>query len=423
LTGKGERVRVVGWVNSIRSVGGIVFLEVIDGYRMQLYTVVAKRSENPEAWRAASDVKTGSAVVVEGVVPSKTISRRGLEVHPTRLEVVSEPEEVLPLDPSEKTPALLDTIIEHRYVALRTLKQRAIFRIRALAVKAARDYLESQGFVEVHTPKICGAGAEGGATLFQLDYFGRRAFLAQSPQLYKQMLMCGLSRVYEITPYFRAEKFNTVRHLNESWGIDAEMAFISGVEEVMKLLEGLISHVFEAVKSKAEPELRALGVKLQKPRRPFKRLTYDEAIEVLRSRGLEVEWGQDFGSDEERALGEAMAEEGYDAYFIVDYPWSAKPFYIMRRGELSESFDLDYRGLELASGGQREHRYRELVENIRLKGLNPGDFAFYLKAFRYGMPPHGGFGLGLDRLVMVLVNARNIREVVLFPRDTQRLTP
>ena len=423
MTEAGGKIRVVGWVNSIRSIGGIVFLEVIDGYRMQLYTVVAKRSENPEAWEVASNVKTGSAVILEGVMPSRVISRRGLEVHPTRLEVVSEPEEVLPLDPSEKTPALLDTLIEHRYVALRTLRQRAIFRIRALVARAARDYLESQGFVEVHTPKICGAGAEGGATLFQLDYFGRRAFLAQSPQLYKQMLMCGLSRVYEITPYFRAEKFNTVRHLNESWGIDAEMAFISGAEEVMELLEGLVSYVFETVKSRAAHELKTLGVELREPRRPFKRLTYDEALEILRSRGLRVEWGQDLGSDEEKALGEAMAEEGYDAYFIVDYPWSVKPFYIMRRGELSEAFDFDYRGLELASGGQREHRYKELVKNIRLKGLDPEDFAFYLKAFRYGMPPHGGFGLGLDRLVMVIVNARNIREVVLFPRDIQRLTP
>lgn len=419
----GERIRVVGWVNSIRSVGGIVFLEVVDGYRMQLYTVVAKRSENPKAWELASSVKTGSAVLFEGTVPSRLISRRGLEVHPIHLEVVSEPEEVLPLDPSEKTPALLDTLIEHRYVALRTLRQRAIFRVRALAARAAREYLESRGFVEVHTPKICGAGAEGGATLFQLEYFGRRAFLAQSPQLYKQMLMCGISRVYEITPYFRAEKFSTVRHLNESWGVDAEMAFISGAEDVMKLLEELVAHVFEIVKFKAEEELEALGVNLREPRRPFKRLTYDEALEVLRSKGYEVGWGQDFGADEERALGDAMAEEGHDAYFIVDYPWSAKPFYIMRRGELSEAFDLDYRGLELASGGQREHRHEQLAGNIRLKGLDPRDFTFYLRAFRYGMPPHGGFGLGLDRLVMVLVNARNIREVVLFPRDTQRLTP
>jgi len=159
------------------------------------------------------------------------------------------------------------------------------------------------------------------------------------------------------------------------------------------------------------------------PRRPFKRLSYSEALEILKNRGFRATWGQDLGSDEERIIGEVMAEEGVDAYFIVDYPWEVKPFYIMRRGEHSGAFDLDYKGLELASGGQREHRYSRLVENIRLKGLNPSDFSFYLTAFKYGMPPHGGFGLGLDRLVMVMVNARNIREVVLFPRDRERLVP
>jgi aspartyl-tRNA synthetase len=184
-----------------------------------------------------------------------------------------------------------------------------------------------------------------------------------------------------------------------------------------------VLHVFERVKSSAHAELNELGVELKMPRAPFKRLSYSEALEILKSRGFDVKWGQDLGSDEERVLGEAMREEGYDAYFIVEYPWEAKPFYIMRRGDLSEAFDLDYRGLELASGGQREHRYDKLVENIRLKGLNVDSFSFYLEAFKYGMPPHGGFGLGLDRLIMVITGAQNIREVVLFPRDRQRLVP
>jgi aspartyl-tRNA synthetase len=416
-------IEVSGWVNATRVVGGIAFLEVIDGSELTVYTVVVKRDENPQAWELAARAKVGSAVSVKGFVPDKQISKRGIEVRAREISLVAEPVDYLPLDPSGRTPALLETMMEHRYVALRIPRQRALFRIRALAVKAIREFFEERGFLEVHTPKICGAGAEGGATLFRIDYFGREAYLAQSPQLYKQMLMCGVSKVYEITPYFRAEPFSTSRHLNESWGVDAEMAFISGPEDVMRTLEGLVLHVFERVRSSARAELNELGVELKMPRAPFKRLSYSEALEILKSRGFDVKWGQDLGSDEERVLGEAMREEGYDAYFIVEYPWEAKPFYIMRRGDLSEAFDLDYRGLELASGGQREHRYDKLVENIRLKGLNVDSFSFYLEAFKYGMPPHGGFGLGLDRLIMVITGAQNIREVVLFPRDRQRLVP
>jgi len=418
-----QKTRICGWVNAVRALGGITFLEVIDGSTLQIFTVVVKRNESPEAWEAASKAKIGSAVVVEGVVPEEQISRRGMEVRADKLRVVSEPLDALPLDPSGKTPALLDTILNYRYVALRILRQRAIFRIRALVAKAAREFLEREGFLEVHTPKICGAGAEGGATLFRVSYFDRTAYLAQSPQLYKQMLMCGLSRVYEITPYFRAEMFDTPRHLNESWGIDVEMGFIDGVEEVMDLLERLVLSIFDYVRLHAKRELEVLNVDLRPPRSPFKRLSYDEALEILRGRGFHVKWGDDFGSDEERALGQAMWGEGYEAYFIVDYPWQAKPFYLMRKGDRCASFDLDYKGVELASGGQREHRYHELVKNIVDKGLRPEDFGFYLEAFKFGMPPHGGFGLGLDRLVMMLVGAHNIREVVLFPRDRQRLVP
>jgi len=416
-------IEVSGWVNATRVVGRIAFLEVIDGSELTVYTVVVKRDENPQAWELAARAKVGSAVSVKGFVPDKQISKRGIEVRAREISLVAEPVDYLPLDPSGRTPALLETVMEHRYVALRIPRQRALFRIRALAVKAIREFFEERGFLEVHTPKICGAGAEGGATLFRIDYFGREAYLAQSPQLYKQMLMCGVSKVYEITPYFRAEPFSTSRHLNESWGVDAEMAFISDSEDVMRTLEWLVLHVFERVRSSARAELNELGVELKMPRAPFKRLSYSEALEILKSRGFDVKWGQDLGSDEERVLGEAMREEGCDAYFVVEYPWEAKPFYIMRRGDLSEAFDLDYRGLELASGGQREHRYDKLIENIRLKGLNVDSFSFYLEAFKYGMPPHGGFGLGLDRLIMVITGAQNIREVVLFPRDRQRLVP
>jgi len=418
-----KEITIKGWINEVRSLGGIVFIEIIEGNSLKPITVVVKREENPQLVKVAKKIKLGSAVKIKGLEPEKIISRKGREVHATEIKVLAEPIEPPPLDPTGKTKALLDTIIQYRYFALRLPIQKAIFRIRAGLVEASRIFLSQKGLLEVHTPKICGAGAEGGATVFEIDYFGRRAFLSQSPQLYKQMLMCSLPGVYEITPYFRAEKFNTPRHLNESWGIDAEISFIESYEDVMSLLEDLIIHIFNYLKINYNDELSTLNINLNIPRKPFKRIPYSEVLEILRNEGINLKWGEDLDSEAERVLGEIMKEEGYEAYFITCYPWKAKPFYIMRKNEESESFDLDYKGLELASGGQREHRYHKLVENIKDKMLNPETFSFYLEAFKYGMPPHGGFGLGLDRLLMVIIGVKNIREVVLFPRDRQRLVP
>ncbi|MCD6208627.1 MAG: aspartate--tRNA(Asn) ligase [Thermoproteales archaeon] len=418
------KTTIYGWVANVKVLKKIAFVEAITNNDLTYTVIVVKKEQNPELWKKAREIELGSAIKASGTYPEKSISKRGREFHADDIVVLNSPIDVMPLDPTGKTPAQIDTNLNYRYLALRFPEQRAIFSLRAKVVNACREFFIKNGFLEVHTPKICGAGAEGGATVFTLDYFGRTAFLAQSPQLYKQMLMAGVSRVYEIGPYFRAEKFSTTRHLNESWGVDAEIAFMEDAEDVMSVLEKLILYVFDYLQKNASKELETLGVSLKKPRSPFKRLSYNEAIEVASSQGSRVKYGEDLDTESEFAIGKAMEEEGYDAYFIYEYPWEIKPFYIMRRGnELSFAFDLDYRGLELASGGQREHRYHELIKNIKDKGLNPESFAFYLEAFKYGMPPHGGFGLGLDRLVMKIVNKKNIREVVLFPRDRQRLVP
>ena len=416
-------VTLYGWVNTKREIGGIIFLELITNLDLTPITVVAKKKENYEAGKRAKEVRTGSAIKVIGHLKEKAISKKGREIHPEKIEILSQPLGKLPVDFSGKTDVLLDTRIQYRYLLLRLPKERALFKIRAYLISATRKFFEERGFLEVHTPKICGAGAEGGATVFTLDYFGNKAFLAQSPQLYKQMLVAGVPKVFEITPYFRAEKFSTTRHLNESWGIDAEIAFIDNMEDVMKVLEELIKYTIEYIKSKCKEELKVLGISLKTPELPFKRLTYDEVIDLLNKHGVNLEWGQDLGALEEAKLGEIMEKQGHEFYFIVRYPWEAKPFYIMRSGKLSESFDLDCKGLELASGGQREHRYEELIKNMKDKGLNPEDFKFYLEAFKHGMPPHGGFGLGVERLLMKLLNRNNIREVILFPRDRFRLVP
>ena len=416
-------MRLKGWVNYKRELGGIIFIEMLSENSLEPVTIVIKKKENVQAWNIARSIKLGSAILVEGTYPSKSMSKRGREFRAEKIEIMSKPEAPLPVDPSLKTSMHFDTRLRYRYLLLRTKEERALFKIRAEVLKTAREFLERKGFLEVNTPKICGAGAEGGATVFELKYFGRRAFLAQSPQLYKQMLMAGLTKVYEITPYFRAEKHHTTRHLNESWAIDLEMGFISGMEEVMNLLEELVCHILKEIRKRSEEELEILGVEITIPRRPFARLEYSEVLEMLEEEGVHLEWGEDLGDTEERALGEIMKNRGYDIYFITHYPWRVKQFYIMREGELSRSFDLDYRGLEISSGGQREHRYEELVRNIREKGLNPIDFEFYLEAFKYGMPPHGGCGVGVERLLMKMLNIENIRETILFPRDIQRLIP
>jgi len=423
----GDAVKAVeGWVNNSKVLGRIAFLEVIDDLSLGVLTVVVKRSEvGPETWELVKKIKIGSAVRVEGVEPPEVVSRKGRELHALRVEVLAEPEEPLPVDVTGKTPAGLETRLEYRYVSLRLPAYRAIFVARARLARYTREYFEEKGFLEVHTPKLVGAGAEGGATLFRVDYFGGTAYLSQSPQLYKQMLMCGVPRVFEITPYFRAEKFDTPRHLNESWGVDAEMGFIRSHHDVMDILEGYVRHVSQRLDEEMGDELRRLGFRPLGKLGNIPRVTYREAIGIVEERGHRVEGeGGDLDTRAERILGEYMAEQGYDAYFIVDYPWEAKPFYIMREENgLSRSFDLDIRGTEIASGGQREHRRSVLYSNLVEKGLDPSSFKFYLEAFKYGMPPHGGFGLGFDRLLMKLLGLDNIREVVLFPRDRFHLVP
>ena len=414
---------IKGWINTKRSLGRIVFLEILPENSTVPVTIVLKRDEAESAWKLGKRAKIGTAVLVEGEFKERGISKRGREFKGKKLKIISEPIESLPVDPSLKTQILFDTRLNYRYLLLRTPRDRAIFKVRQLVIQSAREFFIKNGFLEIHTPKICGAGAEGGATVFRLDYFNKTAFLSQSPQLYKQMLVSGLSKVFEITPYFRAEKHHTTRHLNESWGIDAEIGFINNMENVLKVLEDLIVYILKYLESHGKEELDVLNIDLKIPSTPFKRISYSEVINVLNTEGVGIKFGEDLGDKEEKILGDLMREKGYDVYFITSYPWTIKPFYIMKEENLSRSFDLDFKGLEISSGGQREHRYAELLNNIREKGLNLRDFEFYLEAFKYGMPPHGGFGLGVERLMMKILNLKNIREAILFPRDTERLIP
>ena len=320
----------------------------------------------------------------------------------------------------------MDTRLNHRFMDLRKPEVRALFELKSLMYDLIEEAVREADFVRINTPKISAAGAEGGAELFRVQYFDRPAYLSQSPQLYKQILMStGLDRVYEIAPAFRAEQSNTTRHVTEFISFDGEMSWISNMEDVMRTLEGIIDYVLRGLKERGAKLLETIGREINVPPRPYPILTYSECLKMVQDAGLPLKEGDDLGTEGERIVGEVMSQRGNDLYFIAEYPEEAKPFYIMEKDgtPYSFSFDLDYRGQEISSGGQREHRYDVLVARMQKKGLDPEDFEFYLEAFRYGMPPHGGWGIGTERLLEKALDLPNIREVILFPRDTSRLAP
>jgi len=421
----GSTVELGGWLEDVRHVGSIAFglLRLRDG----TVQVTAKKSTSPAPFRVLTTTNRESVLRVQGTVVKNSEARLGFEIAPSAIEVLAASEAPLPLGVVDKVGVEFDTRLDNRFLDLRKRNVQAIFRIRSLVSRGLREHLASRGFLEVQTPKLAGAGAEGGATLFATDYFGRRAFLSQSPQLYKQSLMAtGFDRVFEIGPAFRAEPSDTVRHLTESTMFDGEIAWIESQEDILQELEEAVAAAIRFAANHGRAEFEALGVRAVVPRTPVGRIPYAEALEVLRDLGKRVRDGEDIDTEGEKLLAKAMAERGHEMFYIVEYPTAVKPFYVMVKdgdAETTYSFDLEFRGDELASGGQREHRYGRLVARMRTLGLDPASFEFYLKPFRYGMPPHGGWGFGIDRFVWKLLDLPNIREAVLFPRDRNRLVP
>jgi aspartyl-tRNA synthetase len=416
-------VKVAGWIEDIRNLGSIAFIILRDREGTLQITVFKKESE--ELFKKLVSLPRESVISVKGLCKENPKVRNGYEIIPREAEILSISNKPLPMGVVDKTGVEFETRFDNRFIDLRRSEIQAVFKIRDRVINSAKDFLRRKGFIEVHTPKIIASASEGGTDLFRVKYFEKDAFLAQSPQLYKQMLMStGLDRVFEIAWYFRAEKHNTPRHLNESTAIDIEMAFINNEEEVMNILENMTYEMWNSANN-CKDELEILNIELEKINVPFKRLQYDEIVEKLNEYGHKIEWGADFGSEEESLIGKIMKEEGHVFYFITKYPLEAKPFYTMPYEDMkySRSFDLGCKGLEIASGSQRIHDEKLLIKRIKECDLNPKDFESYLKAFRYGMPPHGGFGFGIERFIMQLLNLKNIRECILFPRDRTRLSP
>ncbi|MEM1584528.1 MAG: aspartate--tRNA(Asn) ligase [Nitrososphaerota archaeon] len=415
-----SRVSLLGWVHEVRDLGGIKFILLRDVSGICQVTI-KKENLPTETLQRLEDLGAEDVVHVEGTVKNQPKARLGVEVVGEKIEILSRASRPLPYDVTGKVPAGLDTRLDYRVLDLRNPENNAIFKIADTVLAAAREFFRMNNFIEVRTPRIIATATEGGAALFEVKYFDSKAYLAQSPQLYKEELVTVFERVFEIGPFFRAEESHTRRHVSEFTSIDIEAAFLD-LYGVMEILEKLIVHIHKRVVEERKKELEILNVDLNIPELPFPRYAYDDMLKELENYGMELAWGEDFGTEHLRILGEK--HRGY--YFITHFPTKSKPFYIQPcedNPEISESFDLMYSWLELASGGTRISDRKLLEKRLLEQGLNVKYFEHHLKVYDYGMPIHAGWGLGFERLLMVLTNKNNIREVILFPRDKFRLVP
>lgn len=426
-----ESVTVQGWLQTLRDQKNMQFLILRD--RTGLVQIAHYRPANPELGNLISALGTESALTVSGkVVENPVVKLGGLEIQLESLKVESPAEAPLPFDPLDKDniPAI-DFRMDWRYLDLRREQNLLLFKVQTLLEHAMREYWLKQDFIEIHSPKITGSPSESGAELFEVQYFERKAYLAQSPQFYKQMAMsAGFEKVFEIGPVFRADPSFTSRHMTEFTGLDVEISWIDSHEDVMVFTEGWLQYAYQRVKDIYGAEIeREFGVDIQVPALPFPRMTMSKAYSILKDMGYKLppERKGDLDPGGERAIADyAKKEYGSDFLFVIDWPISVRPFYHMRHPdapELTRSFDLIAGGLEIATGAQREHRLEILKAQALEKGLGLENIQYYLDFFRFGTPPHGGFGMGLSRLLMVLLNLPNIRESVYLFRGPNRLQP
>lgn len=411
----GQNLTFVGWLEDFRDMGKIGFISVRD------MTGNFQGVLTGELLSSLREVPRQSVIVVNGTIQDTRAENFQVEVKVEKVELLSRAINPLPIDPTGRVNSSLDKRLDSRALDLRNFKISNIFRIRSWVLDLIRKFLYSKMFVEVNTPKIIASATEGGADLFGFEYFSKKAFLAQSPQLYKEQLTLGLERVFEISSYYRAEPSHTVRHLSEFVSVDLEAAFLE-YGDIMDIVQDLVISTIYDLFVHYEKQMTYFENKQDIMVDKIPRITYEKCLEDLKSLGEKIEFGDDLSDPALKKLGEIYPK----FYFIIDWPTKLKPFYILeheKKSELSKSFDLQYGYLEIVSGGTREHDSERLQNKLLEKGLNPKSFSDHLQTFEWGMPPHSGCGLGFDRFIMILTNSTNIREVVLYPRDTERLSP
>ena len=414
-TNIGKQVVLGGWIEDLRKLGKMTFITLRDVSGISQIIVKGELNDN------LGEINRQSVISVRGIVQETKARDFAFEIKAEEIEILAKAVHPLPVDPIGRVESNIDTRLNHRALDMRNQKTASIFKLRHYVLETLRKTLAEKKFIEITTPKIIGSASEGGANLFSLDYFGKTAYLAQSPQLYKEQMTIGLERVYEISNFYRAENSHTGRHLSEFTSIDIEAAFMD-YNDVMNILESLVMEVYKVASEKCKKEQEEIGHIIEIPKSPFERITYTQVIDELKKLGEKIEFGDDLLDSHLRIIGKN--HPGF--YFLTDWPMKLKPFYIREKDEdpkLSRSFDLQFGYLELSSGGTRLHNTDMLKARLKEQGLDPAQFADHLQTFDWGMPPHSGWGMGLDRLMTTLIGIDNVREVVLYPRDPDRLSP
>jgi aspartyl-tRNA synthetase len=413
----GKEVMVRGWAADIRDLAKIKFL-IIKDITGKLQAIALKDTISEDLFREIGKIHPESAVEIKGKINQSKQARQGFELQISNLDILADAQTPLPIDTSPKSQTLIDKRLDYRFLDLRNDRVQAIFKIQSTIANSFRQFLKNNSYIEIQPPSIIATATEGGTDLFPAKYFEKNAYLAQSPQLYKQMCAISIEKVFTITPVWRAEKHNTIRHLNESRQMDIEVAFANEFD-VMKIFEDVVKYMVEEVNKQNQKELDILGLKLKTPKEKY--LTYKETIELLKKNKIPVKQGDDIPPEGEKKLCDLYPDA---IVFVHSWPVELKPFYIWPKEDgTTGGFDAIYGGIEISSGGQRVHIPEILEKQLKAKGLKPKDFEYYVSAFRYGAPQHSGWSIGLERFTMALLKLDNIREACLFPRDRDRLTP
>lgn len=427
LENKGKNVVIAGWVENVKELPNLRFVIMRD--RTGLAQITLSKRESPQELLTLTEkLNLQDVISVEGSVPEKQIAKIGPEVKPSSIKVLNRSETPLPIDITGASDTQLDVRLDWRVLDLRNPRNLAMIRIEAKFMEAAEEFLRRNGVIQVNTPAILGGASEGGSEVFKLDYFGSPAFLRQDPQLHRQLAIAGgLDRIYDLGPSWRAEMSHTPRHLCEHHTFAVELGFISDELDTERFEEELVAHTLGALKESAKADLELLGIVVEKPSTPFPEIRYPEVYDVLKEYGKIVPFGEEADREGEAILAKHVKEKTKSDFFFMNrFPFAVKPFYVMRVDEdprWARSVDLVYRGMELSSGGQREHRHSKLMEQVKVKGMDESQIAWFTDNFKYGVPPHGGFALGVERTIMQMLGVENIREVCLFPRTPERLRP
>ncbi len=422
----GKEVKIPGWVAQKRDLGGLKFFLLRD--REGVVQVTLKKGDvKPVLMERFDRLNREDYVLVSGKVRKSDKAPGGREIIPSGIEIINVSQTPLPVDIGEKIESGLDTRLDWRAIDLRNQKNLSIFKVQAKLVQGMQEFLRDNGFLQVFTPCFMGAPSESGSEVFAVPYFNKEVFLRQDPQLHRQLIIAsGFDRIYDIGPSWRAENSNTVRHMCEHRGCAPEMT-LKDERDTMKVEEEMVAHAFKLVKRDCAEDLNVLGVDLKVPKTPFPVLEFPKIYDILKKMGSKTKRGEDLAREDEKLLQDYVDKKHKSDFFFVNrFPFVHKPFYVMRvddEPEYARSVDLIYRGVELSSGGQREHRYDKIMEQVKIKKMSPESVEWFTKFFRYGAPPHGGFCIGIERLTMQMLGIQNVREATLFPRDPDRILP